>query len=228
MASTNDSAAAESKRHIFPFFSLPRELRDAVYEDAALKVERVQECPNEGVALKTKALCPKLLRINKQFHTEYIEANKKNPDLASLILTDRVLDAGGRGFVKFPPWTATITTLKFNCAYACDHPHLFARKMVMTEIKLYIKDCTHQLPQNANVDIRLNIHDDHQEPFIRQQLEEKFTGIPHLRSLKVWDHGDPDEWVRVDATGVRRCNIDEEEPFWDPMLEWDKEKTMWM
>ena len=74
-------AVQDSTRHIFPFFDLPAELRDHVYDE--LLVTRRRAAEEDHLALKVENLVdPNASRISRQFRSEYLARAGKRPVIA--------------------------------------------------------------------------------------------------------------------------------------------------
>ncbi|EME38330.1 hypothetical protein DOTSEDRAFT_29390 [Dothistroma septosporum NZE10] len=79
-----DSAVLDDSRNIFPFFDLPRELRDNIYDHLLITRRRTAE--EHYLALKIDNLTdPTASRVSKQFRSEYLARACKHPIITQFI-----------------------------------------------------------------------------------------------------------------------------------------------
>lgn len=108
--STTSVALAQSENDIFPFFALPRELRDMIYDE--MKEKRTTEFDTKtDLRASTYALVPRNTAISRQFHDEAMERVEELPEL-------RLTDTHGFLFddpIQIPQsLNATIVTLQLG------------------------------------------------------------------------------------------------------------------
>lgn len=78
--STTKVALDESEEDIFPFFALPRELRDMIYDE--MKEKRTTEFDTKtGLRASTYALVPRNTAISRQFYDEAMDRVEELPEL---------------------------------------------------------------------------------------------------------------------------------------------------
>ncbi|KAM3421590.1 hypothetical protein BST61_g1977 [Cercospora zeina] len=83
LSSTN-AAVVERTKHIFPFFDLPRELRDMIYDETReLRITKVKT--ESGLLASWSFLVPRNTTVCRQFHSEATQRIEKVPELT---LTD--------------------------------------------------------------------------------------------------------------------------------------------
>ena len=74
-----------NSKNIFPFFKLPRELRDSIYELATTDRLRIETEAEKFRLFVLNSLIKNMLLVNRQFMIEYLERTSK---LSSLVFDD--------------------------------------------------------------------------------------------------------------------------------------------
>ncbi|KAK4614067.1 hypothetical protein CLAFUW4_08811 [Fulvia fulva] len=110
-----DPAPPNDKRNIFPFFRLPRELRDGIYECVEARTESSNVPITSSLCCHLRlegGLCTNLLLVSKQFAAEYKERGSARIKLT----TCEFISRSGQKRADIPPVVKNVhaTSLKLE------------------------------------------------------------------------------------------------------------------
>lgn len=177
----------EPKDGVFEFFSLPRELRDKIYEEA-LQFKRKFEAQG-GVRLRGRRIVqPSLLQVSHQFQQEYLECAETK---TCLVIVDR--DHYHGEMLELPTPVKYARKLELHLALACDSPdHIMNRCRILPEIRMHRKwigDLCEQMKHLDSITIKvlMDAHDfiaDCEQNLLAEQY--RFANIEALTCLEVY------------------------------------------
>ncbi|KAF7193448.1 hypothetical protein HII31_05228 [Pseudocercospora fuligena] len=207
-----------SRRDIFPFFSLPREIRDQIYQEPALIDEQNtidfadRDCQpwmlntagqplplhisltltdSDDLEIRTYTKKPNLMTICKQFHDEYNDAIEVA--CSKLVITDKFAH-GDAGDVELPSWTKNCTKVQFNLSLFGD--------LDFYSPDVLVNQTMRQLPRASELHIRVNFTPtalDCMLPLtmeqIRNFLNKDLLPIDGLKTLDVYSVEEPIAWL---------------------------------
>ncbi|KAF7193455.1 hypothetical protein HII31_05235 [Pseudocercospora fuligena] len=203
------------RRDIFPFFSLPRELRDIIYTEPAL----IDECSTaladqdfvpvvvdrarnplplhdslhlpdrDGLRISASIRKTNLLTVSKQFLAEYIDATKSTCN--KVVVTD--INYGDNG-ITLPNWTKPCSSIQFNLAAWCIHDEYPEDDFDGLWGLIHSTYYPQELPNVTEVEIRINTQTSFPEKSIRDILNRDWIQFPHLKSLDVYRIAEPVAW----------------------------------
>jgi hypothetical protein len=187
LADAKTVTAPELSKPAFPFFDLPRELRDEVYDSGLIFKQKI---PTQTAArLRGRRVAnPTLLQVSKQFRQEYLERAERQ---TCLVVVDRPEYHGES--IKLPTSLSYIRKLEVHIAIACDAPdHLIDKCRVVKEMRMHhtwIASLCSQIRNLDSVSIKVVI-DPHQyiDTCERHllELQHKLTSVEELKLLEVW------------------------------------------
>lgn len=105
-------ASNRDPKNIFSFFGLPRELRDAIYDESLTVDGALRLGPNGELHTRYKNLTTtNLLLVSRQFKHEY---HDRSAGICELVVEDHLEGAASCGFRTLPPKLSAISTLKIK------------------------------------------------------------------------------------------------------------------
>lgn len=186
--------AVTSTRHIFPFFDLPRELRDMVYDespvDKAITLDSGLQVVGHNMALAEQ------LTISRQFKKEYEERAGK---LATLHLNDTGdLIVRPANAIGFPVPITAFRSVQLD--FIAENDYLNDEASITLYVnRNWVERLALCLSDTQPLSLRINVSRSEPVQDIRAQLVEgDWAGIPHLKDIRVylvdaiWDFGQKD------------------------------------
>ncbi|TKA22895.1 hypothetical protein B0A50_07834 [Salinomyces thailandicus] len=175
---------------VFPFFGLPRELRDSIYDDCLIFKRKFG--PQYGIRLRGRRVVqPHLLLLNSQFRDEYLEQAQKK---TCLVIVDRDHYHGEP--LKLPSVMKYAHKLELHLALACDAAdHVMSgssKCKVKQELRMHRKwigDICLQMKEldSIKVSVMLDFHEyisDCETHLLAEQY--RLTNLEALTSLEIF------------------------------------------
>ncbi|KAK5124222.1 hypothetical protein LTR85_001925 [Meristemomyces frigidus] len=172
---------------VFDFFSLPRELRDQIYEEALQYKKKFQS--QHGARIRGRRIAEVSLQlVSKQFRQEYLERAERE---TCLVIVDR--DHYHGEILRLPTPIKYAKKLELHLALACDQPdHIVGRCRVLPEIRMHRKwivDLCEQMKHLESVAINVMIDPhamvkDCEQSLLNEQY--RFSNLDTLASVDVY------------------------------------------
>ncbi|KAI5366257.1 hypothetical protein Slin14017_G038970 [Septoria linicola] len=170
---------------VFPFFSLPREIRDLIYEAALGEHSyRFGNGDNDIKILASNVALSTALTVSHQFSSEYDERAQA---LSTLTVSDVKYCDSAIVAIKLPPAVSRISSLHFNISALIRKPTATYQEFDNQYHRRLIRKITGLIPGHRALSIRVELPWEESIDSVYNMLRsEAWTALPNLKSLKAY------------------------------------------